>query len=58
MATKQITQEIYDDNGLVRTEIIEVEVPEVDQQLQSKEEELLRIYAELQALKELKDAQQ
>jgi len=58
MAIKQVTRETYDENGLVKTEIIETEVPDVNEEIQSKEEELLRVYAEIQALKELRDAQQ
>jgi hypothetical protein len=58
MAIQQVTREIYDANGHVRTEIMEVNVPDVNEEIQSKEEELLRVYAEIQALKELRDAQQ
>ncbi|CAB5224036.1 hypothetical protein UFOVP387_26 [uncultured Caudovirales phage] len=47
----QIRNEIYDNNGLVRVEFIEVEdIPQEDL-LKEKEEELLRIYKEIQQIK-------
>jgi len=47
----QIRNEIYDDNGLIRVEYIEVEdIPQEDL-LKQKEEELLRIYQEIQEIK-------
>lgn len=46
-----LRNEIYDDNGLVSVEFIEVEdVPQEDL-LKQKEEELLKIYQEIQELK-------
>jgi len=57
MAIQQIRQEIYDDNGLVEVKTIEIEVPDINEEILSKEEDLLRVYAELQALKELRDSQ-
>jgi hypothetical protein len=58
MATTIITQEIYDDSGLVEVRQIEVEVPDVtDSIIAQKEQELLDMYTELQALKELRESQ-
>jgi len=47
----QVRNEIYDDNGLVRVEFIEVEGPTQEELIAQKEAELLAVYAELQALK-------
>ncbi len=46
----QIRKEIYDDNGVVRVEYIELEEPTQEELIAQKEAELLAIYAELQAL--------
>jgi hypothetical protein len=51
MATELVRQEIYDDNGLVRVEFIEQEIPNVDELISEKEKELIRIYEEIQNLK-------
>jgi len=48
----QVRQEIYDDNGLVEVKFIEVDEPTNEEQIAEKEAELLKIYAELNALKE------
>jgi len=47
----QIRNEIYDDNGLVRVEYIEVEDIPTEDLVAQKEAELLAVYAELQKLK-------
>jgi hypothetical protein len=47
----QVRNEIYDDNGLVRVEYIEVEEPSQEDLVAQKEAELLAVYAELKALK-------
>jgi hypothetical protein len=47
----QIRNEIYDDNGLVRVEYIEVEDVSTEDLLKQKEAELLRIYEEIQNIK-------
>jgi hypothetical protein len=47
----QVRNEIYDSNGLVRVEYIEVDEPTQEELVAQKEAELLAIYAELQALK-------
>jgi hypothetical protein len=47
----QVRQEIYDDNGLVRVEFIEVDEPTAEELVAQKEAELLALYAELKALK-------
>jgi len=47
----QVRNEIYDDNGLVSVEFIEVEEPTQEELIAQKEAELLAMYAELQALK-------
>jgi hypothetical protein len=49
----QIRQEIYDDNGLVEVKFIEVDEPTSEELIAEKEAELLKIYAELNALKEI-----
>jgi len=48
----QIRNEIYDENGLVRVEYIEVEDIPAEDLVVQKEAELLAIYAEIQKLKE------
>lgn len=48
----QIRNEIYDENGLVRVEYIEVEDAPAEDLIAQKEAELLAVYAELQKLKE------
>jgi len=47
----QVRNEIYDDNGLVRVEYIEVEETTQEDLVAQKEAELLAVYAELKALK-------
>lgn len=47
----QIRQEIYDDNGLVEVKFIEVDEPTSEELIAEKEEQLLKIYAELNELK-------
>jgi hypothetical protein len=47
----QVRHEIYDDNGLVRVEFIEVEEPTQEELVAQKEAELLALYEELKALK-------
>lgn len=49
----QVRQEIYDDNGLVEVKFIEVDEPTQEELIAEKEAELLKIYAELNALKEV-----
>ena len=48
----QIRNEIYDDNGLVEVQYIEVEDEKTPEELLAeKEAELLRVYNEIQQLK-------
>lgn len=47
----QVRNEIYDDNGLVRVEFIEVDEPTQEELIAQKEAELLAVYNELKALK-------
>lgn len=47
----QIRNEIYDDNGLVRVEFIEVQEPTIEEQIAQKEAELLAVFEELKRLK-------
>jgi hypothetical protein len=47
----QIRNEIYDDNGLVSVEFIEVEDISQDDLLKQKQDEILRIYQEIQDIK-------
>jgi hypothetical protein len=48
----QVRNEIYDENGLVRVEYIEVDEPTQEELIAQKEAELLAMYEELQKLKE------
>ena len=48
----QVRHEIYDENGLVRVEFIEVEEPTQEELIAQKEAELLAVYQELQRLKD------
>lgn len=48
----QVRHEIYDDNGLVRVEFIEVDEPTQEELIAQKEAELLAVYQELQRLKD------
>lgn len=48
----QLRNEIYDDNGLVRVEYIEVDEPTQEELIAQKEAELLAVYQELQRLKD------
>ena len=50
----QVRNEIYDENGLVRVEFIEVEDVNQEELIAQKEAELLIMYQELQLLKESK----
>lgn len=47
----QVRNEIYDDNGLVRVEFIEVEEPTQEELIAQKEAQLLALYEELKNLK-------
>jgi hypothetical protein len=47
----QIRNEIYDENGLVKVEFIEVEGPTQEELIAQKEAQLLALYDELKALK-------
>ena len=51
MAKRLIRNEIYDENGLVRVEFVETDEPSPEELIAQKEEELIRIYDEIQALK-------
>jgi hypothetical protein len=47
----QVRNEIYDDNGLVRVEFIEVDEPTPEELIAEKEAELLAVFEELKRLK-------
>jgi hypothetical protein len=47
----QIREEIYDENGLVRVEFIEVDEPTPEELIAQKEAELLAVFEELKRLK-------
>jgi len=47
----QLRNEIYDDNGLVRVEYIEVDEPTQEELIAQKEAQLLEMYEELKRLK-------
>jgi hypothetical protein len=48
----QVRNEIYDENGLVRVEFIEVDEPTPEELIAQKEAELLAVFEELKRLKE------
>ena len=48
---QQIRNEIYDDNGLVRVEFIEVQEPTQEELIAEKEAQLLEMFEELKRLK-------
>lgn len=48
----QVRHEIYDDNGLIKVEFIEIEEPTQEELVAQKEAELLAVYQELQRLKD------
>ncbi len=48
----QIREEIYNNNGLVEVKFHEVDEPTQEELIAEKEAELLKIYAELNELKE------
>ena len=51
MAKKLHTLEYYDKEGnLLRTETIEIDLPTDEELIKEKQDELLKIYSELQAL--------
>lgn len=47
----QVRNEIYDDNGLVRVEFIEIQEPTQEELIAQKEAELLAVFEELKKLK-------
>jgi hypothetical protein len=47
----QVKNEIYDDNGLVRVEFIEVNEPSLEELIAQKEAQLLEMFEELKRLK-------
>jgi hypothetical protein len=47
----QLRNEIYDENGLVRVEFIEVDEPTPEELIAQKEAELLAVFEELKRLK-------
>jgi len=47
----QVRNEIYDDNGLVRIEFIEIDEPTSEELIAQKEAELLAVFEELKRLK-------
>jgi hypothetical protein len=47
----QVRNEIYDDNGLVRVEFIEIDEPTPEELIAQKEAELLAVFEELKKLK-------
>ena len=51
MAKKLHTLEYYDKEGnLLRTEVTEIDLPTDEELIKEKQDELLKIYSELQAL--------
>jgi hypothetical protein len=47
----QVRNEIYDENGLVRVEFIEVDEPTTEELIAQKEAELLAVFEELKKLR-------
>jgi hypothetical protein len=48
---KEIRNEIYDENGLVKVEFIETDEPTQEELIAEKESQLIAIYEEIKALK-------
>ena len=48
----QIRNEIYDDNGLVKVDFIEVDEPSQEELIAEKEAQLLALYEELKQMKD------
>lgn len=48
----QIRNEIYDDNGLVKVEFIEVDEPSQEELIAEKEAQLLALYEELKQMRD------
>jgi hypothetical protein len=53
---KLVRHEIYDETGLVKVDEIEIEVPDIEEEINLKEEQLLEMYKELELLKQQRDA--
>lgn len=53
MGQVEKTIEIYDNTGLIEVKTVLVDEIPLEEQIKSKEEELLRMYKELERLKEL-----
>jgi hypothetical protein len=51
MATIQKREEIYDETGLIQVIYHEVEETPIAEQIKQKEDELLRVYQEIERLK-------
>ena len=51
MATRTIREEIYDDSGLIEVKHYEIDEVPIADQIKSKEDELLRVYQEIERLK-------
>jgi len=47
----QVRNEIYDENGLVRVEFIQVDEPTTEELIAQKEAELLAVFEELKKLR-------
>jgi hypothetical protein len=48
----QIRNEIYDENGLLRVEFVDIDEPTPEELIAQKEAELLAVFEELKKLKE------
>jgi len=51
----KVRHEIYDENGLVRVEYIEIDEPSIEELIAQKEAELLAMYEELEKLKKSRE---
>lgn len=51
MIVAQVRKEIYDDNGLVSVEMVEVDEPTAEELIAQKEAELIATFKELERLK-------
>jgi hypothetical protein len=49
-----VRHEIYDSTGLVKVDEIEIDMPTLEEEITSKEEQLLEMYKELELLKSQK----
>ena len=52
---KIVRHEIYDSTGLIKVDEVEIDVPDLEEEINSKEEQVLQMYLELENLKSLRN---